>query len=204
MCYKRERLDRRRWKTVVVSECLTPILFVLIGILITQLRFFYDSPPRRIETKMYPLPQRILMNQEPVLESPLPSNTTYQDYISVPPLVENFPTSYTLLSGRDFEVTYTNYTDEYLEGINQRDQGAKFEDTFDLYQGFNQDVYDMRKYGDAQPYRFGSYLVYEANPVTRQYKVINYVNSTSQDVAVAYPQYMYEAILRAATNITNF
>jgi hypothetical protein len=62
MCYKRERLDRRRWKTVVVSECLTPILFVLIGILITQLRFFYDSPARKIETKMYPLPQRILMN----------------------------------------------------------------------------------------------------------------------------------------------
>lgn len=83
------------------------------------------------------------------MESPLPSNTTYQDYISVPPLVENFPTSYTLLSGRDFEVTYTNYTDEYLEGIIQRDQGEKFEDTFDLYQGFNQDVYDMRKYGDA-------------------------------------------------------
>jgi hypothetical protein len=35
MCYKRERLDRRRWRTVLISECLTPILFVLIGILIT-------------------------------------------------------------------------------------------------------------------------------------------------------------------------
>jgi len=30
------------------------------------------------------------------------------------------------------------------------------------------------------------------------------VNTTSQDVAIAYPQFMYEAALRAATGIDHF
>jgi len=37
------------------------------------------------------------------------------------------------------------------------------------------------------PYRYGSYLVYQANNVTKNFKVINYVNTTSQDVGIAYP-----------------
>lgn len=35
MCFKRVRLERRRWKTVLFSECLAPVLFVLIGVWIT-------------------------------------------------------------------------------------------------------------------------------------------------------------------------
>lgn len=62
----------------------------------------------------------------------------------------------------------------------------------------------MRTYGETEPYRFGSYFVYQADPTTKQYKVINYVNTTSQDVAAAYPQFMYEGILRAATEQPNF
>lgn len=57
------------------------------------------------------------MDQEPVINSTLASNTTYEDYISIPPIVDNFPSSYTLLTDNDFEVTYHNYTDEYLEGV---------------------------------------------------------------------------------------
>lgn len=48
-----------------------------------------------------------------------------------------------------------------------------------LYEGFNEDVYAMRNYGETEPYRFGSYFVYQADPTTKQYKVINYVNTTS-------------------------
>ena len=54
------------------------------------------------------------------------------------------------------------------------------------------------------PYRFGSYLIYQANNVTKNWKVVNYVNATSQDVAIAYPQFMYESILRTATGQSYF
>ena len=54
------------------------------------------------------------------------------------------------------------------------------------------------------PYRFGSYLIYQANNITKNYKVVNYVNATSQDVAIAYPQFMYEAILRSSTGRPHF
>lgn len=37
----------------------------------------------------------------------------------------------------------------------------------------------MRNDGDAEPYRFGSYLVYQADPDLNTYKVITYVNTTS-------------------------
>lgn len=66
----------------------------------------------------------MLMNSEPIINSTLESNTTYEDYISIPPLVENFPSSYTLLTDQDFEVTYNNYTDEYSEGKGQRANGT--------------------------------------------------------------------------------
>jgi hypothetical protein len=58
-----------------------------------------------LQTKLLPLPQRILMNAEPVLNSTLPSDT-FVDTISIPPLVANFPSSYTLLTNQDFYVTY--------------------------------------------------------------------------------------------------
>ena len=34
--------------------------------------------------------------------------------------------------------------------------------------------------------------------------MVNYVNTTSQDVAIAYPQFMYEAVLRSATGRDTF
>ena len=35
MCYKRSILERRRWRLVLFSEIIIPVLFVLIGIWIT-------------------------------------------------------------------------------------------------------------------------------------------------------------------------
>ena len=48
-----------------------------------------------------------------------------------------------------------------------------------MYESFNEDVYSMRLFGEREPYRYGSYLVYQADPDLKQYKVINYVNTTS-------------------------
>ena len=44
-------------------------------------------------------------------------NVTYADDRSIPIIVDDFPTSYTLLSENDFEVSFNNYTDDYLDGM---------------------------------------------------------------------------------------
>lgn len=46
------------------------------------------------------------------------------------------------------------------------------------------------------PYRYGSYLIYEANNNTKQFKIVSFVNITSQDAPALYPQFMYESILK--------
>ena len=51
---------------------------------------------------------------------------------------------------------------------------------------------------------YGSYQIYEANLDTQQYKFVSFINSTSQDVAGLYPQFMYEAILKTATQDPDF
>jgi hypothetical protein len=50
----------------------------------------------------------------------------------------------------------------------------------------------------TSPDMYGSYLVYEADKVNKQYSFITYVNTTSQDAAGLFPQFMYESILRDA------
>lgn len=45
---------------------------------------------------------------------------------------------------------------------------------------------------------YGSFLIYEADKAAQQYKFITYVNTTSQDAAGLFPQFMYESILRDA------
>jgi hypothetical protein len=52
---------------------------------------------------------------------------------------------------------------------------------------------------DVYPYRYGSYYVYEANNYTKQFKVATLTNLTSQDVAVMFPQFIYESIIKLAT-----
>ena len=59
----------RRQYTYLLLEAFVPVLFVLIGLLILQVSLLFDSPARIISTKMYPLPQQILMNEEPVMRN---------------------------------------------------------------------------------------------------------------------------------------
>lgn len=69
---------------------------------------------------------------------------------------------------------------------------------------FDVDVFSQRNITPLVPYRFGSYLIYEANNKTNQYYVSNFINLTSQDVTALYPAFMYEAILKVATGNPNF
>ena len=57
-----------------------------------------------------------------------------------------------------------------------------------------------KKASVTAPNMYGSYLIYEADNANKQYSFITYVNSTSQDAAGLFPQFMYESILRDALN----
>ena len=134
-----------------------------------------------------------------MIPTPLNDSMQWIDAISVPPIVKNFPNSYSLLSNQDFIANYTNYTEGYsnylvlkknltVSNLNLTANGTatnltsyatKVNQSYDLFSLFNDDFFDMRNDGDAEPYRFGSYLVYQADPDLNTYKVITYVNTTS-------------------------
>ena len=80
-------------------------------------------------------------------------------------------------------MTYRNYTGDMTQNKINFVLGNGDPD-FDLFNQFDEDHYAERS---DTPYRFGSYLIYQANNITKNYKVVNYVNATSQDVAIAYP-----------------
>jgi hypothetical protein len=50
------------------------------------------------------------------------------------------------------------------------------------------------------PYMYGAYQFYEANQEDQQYKFFSFMNLTCTDCPVLYPQFMYDAILKVATN----
>lgn len=49
------------------------------------------------------------------------------------------------------------------------------------------DVFAQRNVGEEFPYRYGSYLIYQAARNTMQFKVATFVNTTSTEAAVLYP-----------------
>ena len=55
ICGKRFTLMRRGWRNMLF-EILTPVLFVIAGFGLIKLTFLYDSPPRKVQTKLFPLP----------------------------------------------------------------------------------------------------------------------------------------------------
>jgi len=46
--------------------------------------------------------------------------------------------------------------------------------------------------------------MYEADLATQQYSFVSYINLTSQDATGLYPQFMYESILKEASNDKDF
>ena len=61
----------------------------------------------------------------------------YEDYISVPPLLDNLPSSYTLITDEDFDITLKNYTQDYVLAQEQIANGTNPGETFNLYTYFN-------------------------------------------------------------------
>jgi len=51
---------------------------------------------------------------------------------------------------------------------------------------------------------YGSYEIFQADRKNQSYKFVSYVNLTSSDSVALFPQYMYESILKVATDDPNF
>lgn len=68
LCIKRCTIMCRGWRSLLF-EIIAPVMFVAAGFGIIKLTFLYESPDRVISTKIFPLPQDILVNSEPVIHT---------------------------------------------------------------------------------------------------------------------------------------
>ena len=89
-----------------------------------------------------------------------------------------------------FNITYKSYPDT--------------KNSFNVSHSFDDDVFANRLVDGYSPYRYGSYYIVEANNKTKRFSSAVFVNTTSQDVAAAYPEFLYEAILKKALGRPNF
>ena len=168
---KRFIVYKRDW-CGLLCQIVIPLVLVLFGLWLTSgPTKLVQSPPRPLSTGFYPYRQRILMNEQPV--NITNGDGTTDDNLMGADIAKMLPNS-----TEAFEVKYTGNMS---------------------YNEFYNEVYAARNEGEPYPYRFGSYQIYKASKKDNLYQVINFLNVTSQDVSALYPQYMYQAILRAAT-----
>lgn len=51
---------------------------------------------------------------------------------------------------------------------------------------------------------YGSYEIYQASRAAQEYKFVSYINMTSDAAAILFPSFMYESILKVATDDPEF
>ena len=68
-------------------------------------------------------------------------------------------------------------------------------------ENFDNILYDTAQQSPLEPFRYGSYYLHSLDYTNNQYKIVTFANTTSQEAAVAFPQFMYEAILRRVSGI---
>ena len=81
-----------------------------------------------------------------------------------------------------FDITYTDKPDSYIQYYN--------------------DVFEHRS--GKIPFMYGSYEIYSASQADQYYEFVSLVNLTSIDSAGLYPNFMYESILKTATDNQDF
>jgi hypothetical protein len=69
-----------------------------------------------------------------------------------------------------FDLTYKNYTELQFKNTSRK---------INPLLEFDQNVFDNRLTGKVFPYRYGSFFIYEANNLTKQFKVAIFLNLTS-------------------------
>ena len=164
----------KRSKRRLFTEIFLPSAFMIFGVWISSLDFSFRSPSRLLEPSLYPLKQKLLMNE----------NIYDIENSDLSPLIfaENLPDYES-----SFDVTYRS-----------EDPGETFDD-------FGDDVYQMGlDNGAKEPYIYGSYEMFQADSVNHEYKFVTYVNMTSPAGVVTFPSFMYESILKVATQDPDF
>lgn len=73
------------------------------------------------------------------------------------------------------------------------------------YSEFYQDTYNqIDNMTSDMPNRMTSYYIYKADKTNQHYQFSSFLNLTSAGVTAFYPQFMYEALIKTATDNSNF
>ena len=163
-------LSKRNIKGLLV-DLLVPILLIIIGVGLSTISFYRNSAQRPLSPTLFPNPQRVMFNTNPVAGGGSPA-----DIINL----INSPESF------EFKGIQTQSTDD-----------------ISTLEVFDTTIFNAGKENPLKPYRFGNYFFHTVNLVNNIYKVVSFVNSTSQDAPAAFPNFIYEAILRKATGVND-
>ena len=164
----------RRSKRRVCTEILLPSAFMVFGVWLSSLDFTFRSPSRLLEPSLYPLKQKLLMNE----------NIYDIESSNLSPLIfaENLP----------------DYESSFDVKWRSEDRGETFDD-------FGEAVFEMGiEQGAKEPYMYGSYEMFQADSVNHDYKFVSYVNLTSPAGVTTFSNFMYESILKVATEDPEF
>ena len=207
---KRLTLYRRSFKAFAM-ELLIPLLLIVAGFQLSRISFFFNSPSKQLVPSNYAGPQRVVMLKDTLLNKAADRNGNAQQVLTPQQFAAHLPGNNT------FHPIYIDMQsafppDEYTallmeQGLQVNDMRYGFQGR-DAFKEFKHDVFDAQGFippdGSANAsMAYGAYFLYEMNNSTKQFKVATFINTTSQDAAADYPQFMYESILRLATGNDN-
>ena len=146
---------------------LLPGLHVIAGFGLSTINIFKNSSQRVLEPSLFPLSQRVIYNTNGISGS---SAASYSDLMNL------------FTPSSDFTFTATTST-------------VGSSDTATL-ENFDDILYNAAQVSPLSPYRYGHYYLYSLDYTNHQYKVVSFINDTSQDAQVAFSHFMYQAIMR--------
>lgn len=149
--YKRDRGG-------LCCEVFVPIILVIFGLGLTKIDFLKTSPTTLLEPSAYPLKQRLLMNNEPILtDGTFYTGTDF--YNNLPSVSSSFSVTY--------DETATNYQDFYNQVFEQSTIGAEKPYRFGSYQ-----IYEANS--DTDQYRINSFMNLTSPDVTAYFPQFMY------------------------------
>ena len=156
-CMLKRFNNYRRNRRQLFNEVFLPSAFMVFGVYIANIDFTYRSPSKLLTPDAYPSKQKVLVNSEPI-----DTNSN----VNITTIMGNMPQA---------ETNFEFYYQDNIEGA------LTFDD-------FAERVYEFGVTNSPkEPYHYSSYEIYQANTENHQYKFINYVNITSEQVVGYFP-----------------
>ena len=170
----------KRWNSYrrsirrVLTEIFLPSAFMAFGVWISSIDFTFQSPSRLLVPSLYPLKQKMIFNQD--------IYDIERSDLSPVIFAENLP----------------NYEDSFDVRFTDMERGETFDDYADYLFDFGTSE------AQREPYMYGSYEIYQASRASQEYKFVSYINMTSESASILFPSFMYESILKVATEDPEF